>query len=145
MFNHQQGVSQRQAALKFGCAKSHISRILKQKTDIQFHKKKKIPSRTSCQLARIKPLCRYLYRIFRNLDWILDDWSYFTLGYTTLSGNNGFYSSNVSATSSYVKYAPKEKYEKKVLVSLIISPRGIFLKVCQERPSIVFLNVPRII
>ena len=100
MFNHQQGVSQRQAARKFDCAQSHICKTLKHKTDIQFHKK--IPSRISVQLARIKSLCRHFNRNFRNLDWILDDESYFTLGNTTLSENNASYLNNVSATPSYV-------------------------------------------
>lgn len=124
-FNNHHGISQRQAARKFGCTQSYICRTLEKKSDIRFYKKKKIPCRTDKQLERIKPLCRHLYRNFRNLDWILDDESYFTLGNTTLSGNDGFYSNDVSATPSNVKFAMKRKFEEKVLVSLIISPKGV--------------------
>jgi hypothetical protein len=125
MFDKHDGISQRQAARKFNTVQSHISSTLQHKTNIRYYKKKKIPSRTDSQIARIKPLCRHLYRNFRNLEWILDDESYFTFGNTTLSGNDGFYSSDVSATPSDVKYAAKKKYEEKLLVSLIISPKGI--------------------
>ena len=66
--DHQHGKSQRQAARKFNFTQSHISQTLKDKTDIRYYEKKSIPFRTSGQLDRIKPLCRYLYRNFRNLD-----------------------------------------------------------------------------
>ena len=106
-------------------AQSYVSRILSTKTEIKYYKKKKIPARTDYQLVRIKPLCRHLYRNFRNLDWVLDDESYFTLGNTRLTDNDGFYSSDVSATPSNVKNAPKKKFEVKLLVSIIISPEGV--------------------
>lgn len=125
MFDMHHGISQRQAARKFNTVQSHISVTLRDKTNVRYYKKKTIPSRTDSQIARIKPLCRNLYRNFRNLEWVLDDESYFTFGHTTLSGHDGFYSSNVSATPSDVKYAAKKKYEKKLLVSLIISPKGV--------------------
>ena len=125
MLNHHDGVSQRQAARRFNCSVSYINEIISTKTDIKYYKKKKIPYRNENQLTRIKPLCRYLYRNFRNFDFILDDESYFTLSNTTLSGNDGFYSDNLLATPSDVKYNRKKKYEEKVLVSLIISPKGI--------------------
>ena len=40
---------------------------------------------------------------------------------TTLSGNDGFYSSDVSATKNNGKFKTKKKFEEKVPVSLIIS------------------------
>ena len=55
----------------------------------------------------------------------MDDESYFTFSHTTLSENDGLYSSNVSATPSDVKYLMKKKFEEKVLVSLTISPKGV--------------------
>jgi len=123
-FDHHHGVSQRQVARRFNCVQSYISKILKDKTNIRYYKKKKIPHRSESQLARIKPLCRHIYRNFRNFDFVLDDESYFTYANTTLAGNDGFYSSDVSSTTSDVKFKRKKKYEEKVLVSLIISPKG---------------------
>ena len=43
----------------------------------------------------------------------MDDVSYFTLANSTLTGNNSFYSNDVSKTSDDVKYYNKAKYEKK--------------------------------
>jgi len=77
--------------------------------------------RSESQLARIKPACRYLYRYFRNFDFVLDDESYFTFANTTLAGNDGIFSSDVSATENNVKLKTKKKFEEKVPVSLIIS------------------------
>lgn len=125
MMDHHHGVSQRQAGRKFRISQSYVNYILSTKTEIVYHKKKKIPTRTESQLARIKPLCRHLYRNFRNFNWVLDDESYFTFANTTLSGNDGFYSSDVSATPSNAKFAPKKKFEEKLLVALIISPEGV--------------------
>jgi transposase len=125
MFNNKDGVSQTQASRRFDCSQPYICHILKHKTEIRFHKKKNIPSRDDGQLAKIKPRCRFLYRNFRNFQFILDDESYFTLANTTLNGNNGFYSSDVSASPNDVKFAKKKKYDDKLLVSLIISPKGI--------------------
>lgn len=125
MINHRDGVSQHQLARRFNCSQSFISKTIKRKTSIKYRKKKKIPARTESQKERIKPNCRYLYRNFRHVDFILDDESYFTLGNTQLLGNSGFYSSDVCATPSEVKFKTKKKYEEKVLVYLIISPAGV--------------------
>ena len=114
------------AAWRFDCSASHINRTISAKTDIKYYKKKKIPFRNDDQLTRIKTLCRYLYRNFRDFDFILDDESYFTLSNTTLNINDGFYSDNRLASPNDKKYNRKKKYEGKILVSLIISPKGIW-------------------
>ena len=49
MFDHQDGVSQRQAARKFKCHVSLVNKTLKTKTEIRCKKKKKIPERTDAQ------------------------------------------------------------------------------------------------
>ena len=56
-FDHHHGVSQCQVARRFDCDQSYIFKILKNKTNIIYYKKKKIPHRSESQLARIKPLC----------------------------------------------------------------------------------------
>ena len=119
MVDHKHGVTQAQLGRHFKCDQSFINKTLKRKTTIKYRKKKKIPDRNESQLQRIKPLCRYLYRNFRNLDFILDDESYFTLANTHLPANSGFYTSDMSKTPNDVKYKKQPKFEKKVLVSLI--------------------------
>ena len=83
-FDHHHSVSQRQVARRFSCDQSYISKILKNKRNIRYYKKKKIPHRSKSQLARIKPLCRHIYCNFRNFDFVLDDESYFTYANTSL-------------------------------------------------------------
>jgi transposase len=60
-----------------------------------------------------------------DFDWILDDESYFTLGHSSMHGNNSFYSSNLEQTPPSVKYSPRTKYEEKLLVWIAISSKGI--------------------
>ena len=62
--------------------------------------------RTEAQKAIIRAKCGRLYRKFHNLDWVMDDESYFTLKHSTINGNNNFYSSKVSKTPASVKYDP---------------------------------------
>ncbi|XP_065662716.1 uncharacterized protein LOC136085346 [Hydra vulgaris] len=136
-FDHHHGVSQRQVAQRFDCVQLYISKILKNKTNIRYYKKKTIPHQSESQLARIKLLCRHIYRNFWNFDFVLDDKSYFTYANTTLAGNDGFYSSDVSSTTSDVKFKRKKKYEKKVLVSLIISPKGTSKRIFFESGQVI--------
>ena len=42
-----------------------------------------------------------------------------------LTDNNIFYSNDVSKTSDYLKYYNKVKYEKRVMVWVAISPKGM--------------------
>ena len=72
MFDQRHGISQRQLLIN-STVRLHICATLRQKTNFRYYKKKKIPSRTVSQKARIKPLCRKLYRNFGNLEWVLDD------------------------------------------------------------------------
>ena len=62
---------------------------------------------------------------YRDVDFILDDESYFTLSNTTLAGNDRFYSDDVEKTPYDVRNKFKAKYETKLLVWLAISPRGV--------------------
>ena len=64
--------------------------------------------RTEVQKATIRTKCGRLY----NLDWVMDDESYFTLKHSTINGNNNFYSSNVSETPASDKFDPRSKFEE---------------------------------
>jgi len=125
MFDHKDGVTQAQAANKFKCQQSFITKTLARHTDIQCRKKNKIPMRTEAQKATIRAKCGRLYRKFHNLDWVMDDESYFTLKHSTINGNNNFYSSNVSETPASVKYDPRSKFENKLLVWMCWSNKGV--------------------
>ena len=75
-FDNQCGISQRQAAKKYGCAISTINWALQTKCGISYRKKKKIPARTETQKTAAKTKCGRLMRTFRSRDWALDDESY---------------------------------------------------------------------
>ena len=125
MFDGKDGVSQRLAARKFGVSQQYISLLLHSKTNIKCRKKMRIPHRTESQIERIKPIYRKLHSAFAKVDWILDDECYFTLGNTVLSGFDNFYTSDITSTPTNVKYAPKQKFEPKVLVWVALSPKGM--------------------
>ena len=60
-----------------------------------------------------QPKCRRLYLKYRDVDFILDDESYFTLSNTTLAGNDRFYSDQVENTPYDVRHKFKAKFESK--------------------------------
>ena len=60
--------------------------------------------------------CKQMCIEFAELEYILDDESYFPLSNTSLSGNDRFYSDGVSTTPDHVKNKHKAKYKEKVLV-----------------------------
>jgi DNA-binding MarR family transcriptional regulator len=124
-FNHRSGCSQRKAARKFGCSQSYISRILKKKSAIRVYKKQKKPFQTAEQKLSVRPKCRKMLEKYKNLEFIIDDESYFTLTHSCQPGNDRYYSSNKSLTPDNVKFYYKQKYEPKLLVYLCISPRGV--------------------
>jgi len=125
MMDHKDKISQCQAARKFNCSQPYIFKTLKRKSNIKKRKKKKIPKRTENQKAKAQTLCGRLYRKSENKSFILDDESYFTLAHSTISGNNIFYSSDVSKTPANVKYRTVAKFEPKLLVWICFSEKGI--------------------
>jgi transposase len=155
-FYNRHGRSLRKEARKLGCSYMTISRILKQHTEVRCYKKQKKPLMTEPQKRMAKPKCRWIYEKFHDFDFILDDESYFTLSNTRLSGNNFFYSSDKNNAPDDVRYKYAEKYEKKVLVWLAISPKGrtkalilkskmainksVYLKKCIKARLMPFLN-----
>lgn len=156
MFDHRDGVSTRQAARKFKCSQPYIVKTLSTKTSIKIRKKQKIPSRNDDQRERIPKCCDRLYRKLQGNSVILDDESYFTLTHSTINGNQNFYSSEVAATSSKVKYRQKAKFEKKILVWVAFSSEGmsnpyfvpsglginqyVYLEECIRKRLIPFIN-----
>ena len=114
------------ASRRLGCSKSTIGRILKCfRKPILCYKRKKRPSRTPEQRLWGRRKCSRLYSKYRNHELIIDNESYFTLSNSTLAGNNTYYSNDQKLTPDIVKYYDVAKFEKKLLVWMAISPRGI--------------------
>ena len=124
-FNHKSGRSQKNMASKLGCHRTYIGKILKKYSNIKLRKKQKRPLMSDIQKAQARPKCRRMLEKFGNLDFILDDESYFTLSNDSQPGNDSFYSDNVQQTPETVRNKFKSKYEKKIMVWLAISPRGV--------------------
>ena len=125
IFNHKSGVSQSQAARKFGCSQQFISKTLLNKTTVRIYKKQMIPARTEVQKIKARTRCGRLYAKLGEKLCIMDDESYFTLSHSTINGNQSFYSSDVAQTPSSQKYRTKAKFENKLLVWICFSERGL--------------------
>jgi len=152
LFDH----NHRQAAKKFGCSQPLVCQTLKKHTEIKKRKKVKIPKRTDEQKQKIRTLCGRLYLKYQNTLWIIDDESYFTLTHSTINGNNNYYTSNNALTPPEVNYYTKTKFEKKLLVWICLSAKGIssvyyvpsgqainqevYLKNCIKKRLIPFIN-----
>ena len=67
-------------------------------------------------MARSK--CGNFYLKNPNISWILEDETYFTLSYSTVSGNNKVYTSDIAASSANLKYTLVKKFDLKLLMSL---------------------------
>lgn len=125
LFNNKSGISQRQAARKFGCSQSYVSQTLSKKTSIRARKKMTIPKRNEQQQEVARSKCRALYLKYGKSEWITDDESYFTLSHSSINGNNLFYTSNVETTPTSIKYTSAAKFEDKMLVYLCMSEKGL--------------------
>lgn len=124
-FNHKSGRSQKNMASKLGCHRTYIGKILKKYSAIRLRKKQKRPLMSEQQKAQARAKCRRMLEKYGHLDFILDDESYFTLSNDSQPGNDSFYSDNVQQTPETVRNKFKTKYEKKIMVWLAISPRGV--------------------
>lgn len=125
LFNNSCSISIRQAARKFSVSKSYVHRIVNNKLKLKYRKKISIPSRSEKQINLAKTKCGRLYRFFGDKQFILDDESYFTLTHSSINGNDGFYTKDVSGTPATVKFSKKAKFEQKVLVWIAIGPQGM--------------------
>jgi len=123
--DHHHGISQNALAQQFEVSQSTISQTIKNKTSIRYYKKRKAPKRTPLQQILARPKCFQLCQLFRKKQIIIDDESYFGLRNFELSGNTGFYSSDINATLIDVKVKRKAKFEQKLLVWVALSPKGL--------------------
>lgn len=154
--NNSTGISTRMLGDKFKCDHSYIVKTINGKTDIRYHKRSTVPDRTEAHKSVLQSRCRRIFFKFSNSDFILDDESYFTFSHSDKNANVGFWSKDVKSTPYDVKFAKKKKLEKKLLVWVAISSRGIsrpfiapsglainqkvYLKRCIERGLIPFIK-----
>ena len=124
-FNHRIGRSQKKVAKKLNTSQQYVSKMLKNRTNIKCLKRTTKPKMTALQAKLARPKCTRLLRKYRDVDFILDDESYFTLSNTALAGNDRFYSDDVQKTPFDIRNKFKAKYEAKLFVWLAISPRGV--------------------
>jgi len=87
--------SKSQAARKFGCVKSYVSKTLKKHTDVPVRHKKIIPNRNKAQKPKRQQLSGRLCRKFVDHEWVIDDESYFNLKHSNINGNDLFYASYI--------------------------------------------------
>lgn len=123
-FNKSCGISQKSAAATLKCSRQYVSMMLKKRTSIKLHKKTRKPKRTLLQLKNMRPKCRNLHKKYKFKTFVIDDESYFTLSNSTLTGNNIYYSDDVTTTPDEIKHNLKSKFEDKVLVWIAISSHG---------------------
>lgn len=120
--NHSDKYNISSAARKFNVSRPTIRHWLK-KRNIRRYKKKKCPKYTEVQKEMVRRQCAWLYKHYRNVDFVLDDEKYFTLSHSI---NDSFMSSPTkSKTPESVEFKAKQKYEPKILLWIAISNRGI--------------------
>lgn len=124
-FNHRCGRSQLKVSSSLKCHRTTVGKILKKYTKVRCRKRQKRPYQTQAQAKSNRPKCGRLYLRHRYDDFIIDDESYFTFSHSSMSGNDRFYSDDISKTPDRVKYAYAKKYESKLLVWLAVSPKGV--------------------
>ena len=120
-------VSTRKLARKFGVDHSYISKVLR-KNKCKYYKRSNVPQTTPQQEAKQKTRCRKLSRDFlpakSSTAVVMDDESYFPFKHDQIPGNVGFYTMNKENTPPIIKYSPKTKFPKKMLVWIAISESG---------------------
>lgn len=123
-FSDKDNISQSSAASKLNSSQQHVSKTLK-KVGLRCLKKTRAPEYTEEQIANVKRQTRWMAKHYAGKSLILDDESYFPLSKTHVPGNDRFYTKDKASTPPSVKYKFKHKFEKKVMLYIAISERGV--------------------
>ena len=114
-------MSYRSVAREMDCDEAHVRKTMK-KAGIQCYKKQKSPVYTDEKILEVKRCCRWMHDRYKRKLFVLDDEKYFDLkGPCT----GRYYTSDKATVSPDVRYHGKEKYEKKILVYVALSERGV--------------------
>ncbi len=84
------------------------------------YKKKKSPKCNRNQEIMVKGQCDWLYLYYD--DFVIDDEKYFTLSHSL---NDSYFASPKKSTFDSVKYAPKQKFEPKIMLWIAISENSM--------------------
>ena len=93
MFNHWKKPTLRKVARKFKCSQITICKIFrKMQKQILCNKRVRKCNEIHSQRLMARPKSKRLLQVFRNVDFILEDESYFTLSNYVQTGNDTHYS-----------------------------------------------------
>lgn len=114
-------VSASELARKFNCSQQYMQKTIKKLGFTCYHRQKS-PKYTAEQVELVKRHSRWMHDRYKNESFVLDDEKYFTL-----SGpqNGTYYARQGAEVPVEVKYKQQAKYEKKLMVYLAASERGI--------------------
>jgi hypothetical protein len=87
--------------------------------------KNESPAYTEDQINKIKTQCRHLYRKSQGMDFVIDDEHYFTLFKSNIPENTWHYTDDKDNCPSDVKFYKKQKFEKKIMIWIAMSPKGL--------------------
>jgi len=118
-------ISQRVAASKFNCSQPYVCKTLKKKTEVRCYKKQKMPSYKEGQEKSVQRASRTLVRKTSGLEFVIDDEHFFPLSKNQIPGNDTFYTKDKKKAPPALKYKFCTKYEKKLMMWIAISPKGI--------------------
>ena len=94
-----------------------------------YQKRQKAPlitkAQETTQRKRIRGLARGAMRAKENMDIVMDDKAYFTFTGGEMPANSGYYMGPGGDVPHSVRYRSKEKFPRKLMVWMAISPRGI--------------------
>lgn len=124
--NNRSGISTRKLAKKFNCTQPYIVQTLKKKTDIRYKKKFwfliELKTRNrGFDLAAVECWQNF---VITNSFWTMSRILRFHIRLKILTLVTT-YTNDINSTSNNVKFKIKQKFEKKLLVWVAISPRGI--------------------
>jgi hypothetical protein len=125
----QKGLSQREIAGKHGITQPYVNKIL-QRGGLTAYKKERVPAvsveQQDRQRKRIDRLYRsLLYSESGDLDFVIDDESYFSLSSSCMPGNAFYYATSRGDAPTEMRQSPQKMFEQKVLVWLAISNKGV--------------------
>ena len=107
--------------------RSYVSRILRE-AGVKAYKRIRSPEFSPELKQRQKTACRKLIRNFcppsSPIELVMDDGSYFRFQGDEMSGSSFFYTQDKENTPPSVKFKPKKKFPKKLLMWITISERG---------------------
>lgn len=119
--NNRIDFSSRQVARKLDCSDGYVRETLRN-IGLKNYKQQRAPAYDETKLPLLKSQCRWMRDRYRTELFVLDDEKYFTL---TAPTGGRFYTENKETAPPAVRYKGKAKFEKKVLVYLVASCRGI--------------------